>query len=278
MTKYWNMTTPASGDSSSVDLWIFGDIVDPETEAVDRWFGLDTGEKSARSIEEAISDLPAETQLTVHINSFGGSVAEGLAIYNVLKQRSNCRTIVEGFACSAASIVFMAGKERVMNEASLLMLHKPWVATAGNATDLQADIDSLKAIETAMISAYCTSGIDEEKARDLIEGSEGQGTWITAGEAVEMNLATGLADYGDDPETAQNSAWRAVYARLTAPATRPTEDILRDIRETLDHMETALNSLRNGSEKPEKTNDDLTDGKAGEQPRTVADMMFDLFK
>ena len=65
MTRYWNMTTPADSgpDPQHVDLWIFGDIVDPEKEAVDKWFGLDTGETSARSIEEAISELPENVSL-----------------------------------------------------------------------------------------------------------------------------------------------------------------------------------------------------------------------
>ena len=77
-------------------------------------------------------------EIEVHINSNGGAVSEGLAIYNVLKNsKAKVTTYCDGFACSPASVIFMAGDERVMNGASLLMIHDAWTYGQGNAAELR---------------------------------------------------------------------------------------------------------------------------------------------
>ena len=127
-------------NGTEADIYIFGDIVDPLTKEL---WGLDS-DTSGLSLANDVKDLDAEV-INVHINSYGGAVSEGLAIHNTLKNhKAKVRTYCDGFACSAASVVFMAGDERYMNDASLLMIHNAWMYTAGNPAQLRKDADDLE--------------------------------------------------------------------------------------------------------------------------------------
>ena len=124
----------------------------------------------------------------MHINSYGGEVAEGLAIYNTLKNSGmKVTTICDGFACSAASVIFMAGDERIINEASLLMIHNAWTYANGNATELRKAAEDLDKITQASVNAYVSRAvISEDEIKNLMDNE----TWITAQEAVEYGFAT----------------------------------------------------------------------------------------
>lgn len=124
----------------------------------------------------------------MHINSYGGEVAEGLAIYNTLKNSDmKVTTICDGFACSAASVIFMAGDERIINEASLLMIHNAWTYANGNATELRKAAEDLDKITQASVNAYVSQAvISEDEIKKLMDNE----TWITAQEAVEYGFAT----------------------------------------------------------------------------------------
>ena len=160
------------------DLYIFGDITSwPWSES----------DVSASGIVKELQSLEA-SEINVHINSYGGEVAEGLAIYNTLKN-SNMKvtTVCDGFACSAASVIFMAGDERVINEASLLMIHNAWTYTSGNAEELRKAAEDLDKITQASVNAYMSRvSISEDKVRELMDNE----SWITADEAVEYGFAT----------------------------------------------------------------------------------------
>jgi ATP-dependent Clp protease protease subunit len=106
---------------------IYGDIAS--------WAWEELGEMSSNILSKQLESLGDVSKINVYINSYGGEVAEGLAIYNALR-RHNAKVITycDGFACSIASVIFMAGDERVMNEASLLMIHNAWTNASGNYT------------------------------------------------------------------------------------------------------------------------------------------------
>ena len=103
MTKFWELTAVGTEDA---DLYIFGDI--------DAWGSCgdkENPDRNASEIVSALRDLKTKN-LTVHINSYGGDVKEGLAIYNTIKNSGlNVTTICDGFACSIASVIFMAGAD-----------------------------------------------------------------------------------------------------------------------------------------------------------------------
>lgn len=127
---------------SKAELYIFGTIT------AYPWREKD---KDAYGIVKELSELDTD-EIEVHINSSGGAVSEGLAIYNVLKNsKAKVTTYCDGFACSAASVVFMAGDERVMNGASLLMIHNAWTYGQGNAAELRKQADDLDTITQASV-------------------------------------------------------------------------------------------------------------------------------
>ena len=171
-------------DSNAADIFIFGDIVS--------WPWEEFGEESGTSIVNKIKDLPPDSALTIHINSYGGELKEGLGIYNVLKARENVTTICEGFAASAASIVFCAGKTRIMNPASLLFIHNAAMVAYGDANALEKDAADLRTMTDSAIAAYRECGVNVE-AEDLKTMMDTE-TWITPEDAISMGFATQISD------------------------------------------------------------------------------------
>ena len=149
----------------------------------------------AKEIESLSEDV--ET-INVFINSYGGEVAEGLAIYNALRRhKAKVKTYCDGFACSAASVVFMAGDERIMSNASLLMIHNAWLYTAGDPNQLRKDADDLETINQASVNAYMSRiNITEEALKEMMDARPD-----CPGDA-EMGFATAIIDDGQNKKAA----------------------------------------------------------------------------
>jgi len=162
------------------DINIFGDITSIPFEEM--------GEVSAYNLSKQLEELQSIKTINVHISSYGGEVKEGLAIYNALKNhKAKINTYCDGFACSIASVIFMAGDKRVINKASLLMIHNAWVFAEGNAEQLRKQADDLDKITSASINAYMEKvNIDENKLKQLMDNE----TWLTYSECLEMGFAT----------------------------------------------------------------------------------------
>lgn len=165
------------------ELNIFGDITSFP------WLESDV---SAYNLSKQLAELSDVTQINVNINSYGGEVMEGLAIYNALKRHSaHVTTYCNGSACSIASVIFMAGDERIMCSPSFLMIHDAWTYAAGNADALRKQADDLDVITSASVTAYMEHvNITEEKLRELMKGE----TWLTHKEALEMGFATAIEE------------------------------------------------------------------------------------
>lgn len=174
MNKYYALEKK----ENEADIMIFGDITSWP------WMEEDV---SAYMLSKQIADLDANT-INIHINSYGGEVAEGLAIYNSLKQHgAKIRTYCDGFACSIASVVFMAGTERIMSNASLLMVHNPWTYTSGNAQKLRKTAEDLDKMTQASVNAYLEHvSLSEEEIKQLLDDE----TWLTPQESLEYGFAT----------------------------------------------------------------------------------------
>lgn len=200
--KYYQLVK----NDASADLYIFGDIC--------AWAWPELGEQSGVTIVNQLKELDVDT-INVHINSYGGDVAEGLAIYNVLREhKAEIVTICDGFACSAASVVFMAGDTRRMSPASLLMIHNAWTIAMGNAADLRKTADDIETITQASVEAYKRgASIPEEEIKALMDAE----TWILPAQAVEYGFATEIDDEDDDDDEPKQSAFSAIMRKLTAP-------------------------------------------------------------
>lgn len=176
MNKYFM----AAEEGEKLDIVIYGDITSWE------WLESDV---SSYTLSKLIRESGAK-EITVRINSYGGEVSEGLAIYNALRTHpASVRTVCDGFACSAASVVFMAGDERIMNEASLLMIHNAWTWASGNAEELRKQADDLDIISKTVAKTYevCTN-ISEEELKAMLDAE----SWIAPDDALEMGFATSV--------------------------------------------------------------------------------------
>lgn len=144
----------------------------------------------ADDLKKEIDELKDVSKINVYINSYGGVVSEGLAIYNALKRhQAKVVTYCDGFAASIASVIFMAGDERIMNDSSLLMIHNAWTYAEGNAEELRKMADDLEKITQASINAYkAHSTLSEEEIKNLMDNE----TWILPEEALEYGFATSV--------------------------------------------------------------------------------------
>lgn len=126
----------------------------------------------------------------VRISSPGGCVGDGITIYNALKACGKpVRTIVDGFACSIASVIFMAGDERIMTDTSLLMIHNVSAASFGTATEHRKLADDIDTVNELSKAAYMERvSISREELSEMMDAE----TWISAEDAFSMGFATQL--------------------------------------------------------------------------------------
>lgn len=184
--KYYSLVT----NGNEADINIFGDIT-----SYDGWFSSES-DVSAYKLSKQLEELQDVSTINVHISSYGGEVKEGLAIYNALKNhKAKIKTYCDGFACSIASVIFMAGEERIMSKASLLMIHNAWVYASGNASELRKQADDLDKITSASVNAYMENvNITEEELRQLMDNE----TWLTYDECLKMGFATLISEDSTD--------------------------------------------------------------------------------
>lgn len=194
MKKYYSLVK----QDNEAHINIYGDITSWE------WFESDVSSYTLSKELDSLQDIDA---INVYINSYGGEVAEGLAIYNALRRhKAKIKTYTDGFACSIASVIFMAGDERIMSNASLLMIHNAWTWTAGNANQLRKEANDLDIITQASINAYMNHlNITEDELKELLDNE----TWLSSQEALEMGFATSIVN-----DNASNKASQSIKKSL----------------------------------------------------------------
>lgn len=177
-----------------LELYIYGDV---ESDRESFWSDEVTrSETSANTLRAKLDEAGELDEIDVYINSNGGSVFEGTAIYNQLKRHPARKVVhIDGFACSVASVIAMAGDEVIMPRNALMMIHNAWMAAVGNAAELRKAADDLDVINAAGRQAYLTKSngkISEEKLIELMDAE----TWLTAEQCMELGFADTYA-YSD---------------------------------------------------------------------------------
>lgn len=152
---------------------------------------------NAASLRQSIADARAEdpaAPVTVVINSEGGDVYEGVAIYNMLRA-AHVDVVISGMAASIASVIAMAGDHVAMYANSVLYVHHAWTCGAGNAAELMQQVEQLRDADRVLIDAYMAkSGRTEEEITALLDGPNGDGSEITADRALELGLIDEVLD------------------------------------------------------------------------------------
>lgn len=193
-----SVVTDEDQDANSADVYIYAEI--------GGWFGI-----WADEFIDVISKLDVET-INLHINSPGGSIFDGVAIYNALvSHKARIVVSVDSLAASAASFIAQAGDEIIMRRASTMMIHDGSMGVYGDAAYLRQNAEILDKLSNniASIYAYRAGGTVEEWRATMIGEA-----WYTAEEAVEAGLADNVEGDGKSPEdnwdlSAFNHAGRA---------------------------------------------------------------------
>lgn len=143
---------------------------------------------TAQSVSDALREFPKSAALDVYINSPGGSVFEGVAIYNQLRRWAGKKTVhIDGIAASIASIIAMAGDERKIASNGIIMIHRAWGFAMGNAEDCRKYADSLEKIDGTLLDTYIErTGGNKKQIEDWMAAE----TWMNADEAVSRGFAT----------------------------------------------------------------------------------------
>lgn len=190
MNRFMQLTNQ---NENSADIYIYGDIVDFA------WWEEDV---TANSIRSQIEQLDVK-ELNVHINSYGGDVFTGIAIYNLLKNHpAKVNVYIDSCACSIASVIAMAGDKIYMPKNTFMMIHNCWCYVMGNSNELRKQADDLDKIMNASIESYLAKvNISKEKLIELLN----EESWLTADECVEMGFADVVIPLNQNGNTMQSA-------------------------------------------------------------------------
>ena len=171
---------------NTLDIYIYDDV---EGDGYDWWTGETIeSETSSKYIKKVLEENTSATQINVYINSYGGEVKEGLGIYNQLKRHPAQVTVyIDGFACSIASVIAMAGDKVIMGTNALMMIHHASMGVWGNAEELRKAANDVEVIDKASCSSYLTKAGDKLSEETLNQLLDNQ-TWLNASQCLEYGL------------------------------------------------------------------------------------------
>lgn len=174
-----NIIVVNAKDNAPAEILIYDDI-GPD------WLGM----IGSKTIAQALKDLGNPKEITVRLNSPGGSVFEGVAIYNQFKNhKATINMEIDSLAASIASIIAMAGDQIRIAGNAMMMIHDPMAVTWGNAEEMQKTVDLLKQVKDNMLIPTYAARTGEKTSPETLGQLMTEETWFSAEEAVEAGLA-----------------------------------------------------------------------------------------
>lgn len=187
--KFWEFIVNQATETEpeSVELRIEGDIVDDDEIWIYEWF--EEPATAPNSFKNELNQFKGK-DITVWIDSYGGSVFAAAGIYNALKEHNGKITVkIDGKAMSAASVIAMAGDEILMSPVAVMMIHNPLTYAYGNMHDLRKVADVLDTVKESIVNAYVTkTGRSRNKISQMMDDE----TWMSANVAVKEKFADGV--------------------------------------------------------------------------------------
>lgn len=238
-------------------LNIYGDIVS------DEWGKWSDDDTCPTDISEFLKNLDGVSEIELHINSGGGSVFAGIAIYNMLKRsKATVTTYIDGIAASIASVIACAGDRVIIPKNGTFMIHKPttgYFLESLNADELRKDADTLDHCQKSIVQTYMErvkDGVTEQEINDLVN----EETWMNGSEAAEyfdfdveetVNAAACASDffgtYKNTPKNVKNPdgleirteeiadmVMKMLESKKQAEEQKKAEDMKKEILEDLD--------------------------------------------
>ena len=256
-------------NEQETELYIYGPI--EEKTWIDDWLGTGAKKTEAFELKDALARVDTPN-LTVRINSYGGDVSEGLAIYGLLSTfKGKVKTIVDGFACSAASVIFMAGEERIVPENGLLMIHNAWTEAYGDSNKMKKVAEDLEKITRPSLDIYVKkTKLSETQIKEKMDKEE----WITSQEAFDWGFSTSKereekymqaleANFVHDL-VIKNKKMQKQIEELTQKENKLEEKNIFDDEKVIDMFQKAIQkTIKQEVEQLEK---DILNGNAKEEP------------
>lgn len=252
MKRYWQLAT----QDKEAALYIYGDIVTEDW----KWIESDvSGHELVQQLDQLDVDL-----INVYINSYGGFVSEAWAIHNALKrQKAKIRTVCEGFACSAASLIFMAGDERIMLDTSALWIHNVQTFASGDYKKLQSEAEGAKKLNEIGMQIYLEHvNLSEEELAAMMDKE----TWISPTEALEWGFATAIQSGGESKKPTQSARkhiFDMVFKEANQPLTAhgnvqvPSEEQLEEFaKQFLAKFQAQINEIKQEDPAPDQEHQD----------------------
>lgn len=180
---------------------------------------------SAKQFKEELNQQRGAIE--IHINSAGGVVTEGIAIYNALKAYPGKKTVyIESLAASMASVIAMAGDTITMPTNGLMMIHNPWGVSAGSSKEHRKTADLLDVMKDAMLTAYKSkTDIDEQSISNLMD----EETWMNGKDALDLGFIDVLSDAVTEQQI--NASFQTVLQARTKTSEKANMSIASNVRE-----------------------------------------------
>lgn len=196
---------------TSADLYFYGDIVS------DSWQSYWTEEdRCPEDIREFLNDIEPHVDLNIYVNSGGGSVFGGLAIYNMLKRHKGYKTVyVDGIAASIASVIALAGDRVIVPSNAFIMIHKPSGVCFGNSDEMREYAEVLDKTQTNLMNVYkenLCEGVDLSEIEEMVNNE----TWLN-GEEASKYFKIEVA--GANETVACVSEWYKKYTKIPGDIT-----------------------------------------------------------
>ena len=202
------------------EILIYGDIVSEE------WF---TNDITAPGFKQQLDELGNVSEIDVHINSSGGNVFEGHAIYNMLKMhKAKINIYIDALAASIASVIAMSGDTIFMHKNSFLMIHNSWIMTVGNAKELRDTADLLDKTDEASNQAYLDRAlnISEEELKELLDAE----TWLTASEALEKGFIDEILEPNEIAASISDERYK-LFKSVPSSITKQDNNVTKHLEE-----------------------------------------------
>lgn len=148
---------------------------------------------SPQTVKDQLKEMSDEKEIIVNINSQGGDVFSGVAIYNMLRRQDAHITVnIDGLAASIASVIAMAGDTVNMPNNAVLMIHNAWTNITGDSNEFKKQADSLERINSVVFNSYIDKNPDIDHA--LLRQYMDEETWFTAKEAEDLGLIDNITE------------------------------------------------------------------------------------
>ena len=278
----------SAAESDTLDIYIYSDIVDDITATLYKSANIEL--MSAAKFQRMLDEKKNAKQINLFINSPGGDVMDGVAIYGQIRRHNaHVTAYIDGWACSIASVIPMAADKIIMSETSMMMIHHPWSVAVGNSDEFRKAADTLDSIlEGSIIPAYkskCGDKISDSKLREYLKNEKmltakeclqyGFCDEITERESAEDEAKKAIADAQNQAKISYMNRLKEMYASLKMPsvlsAAETVENAAEKQQDNADAKENSENAEKNDANEAEnaenaaeKQQDDVTDTNDGD--------------